>query len=278
MLIQVSIPEAVCDDFGEDPWFGNTYYAMSSLHDISSFGSTICFVDEGKFDCYMRELTSYLSKFENFLLKSQLDEPVEGYKMRALFMEFRGFTDDPPTDRIEQKFLTSSSLKSIYNSTVKPLMQTLKEDIERVSFPNSFAKVRYALPLETACSDLPARNFPTLSVKDVCPTLSGCSSSFHSSTDNACDANGKCDKEKAIPLMIGVLFYKVSFAFVDKFCSERCTVRNGCSIEEEFASITKQVNLMKAFIKMLPENPFEEFFRGRYKKSLLSNSGSDGNH
>lgn len=61
--------------------------------------------------------------------------------------------------------------------------------------------------------------------------------------------------------MIGVLFYKVTFAFVDKFCSERCSVSNGCNIEEEFASIKKQVNLMKAFVKMLPENPFEEFFR-----------------
>lgn len=259
--MQVSIPEAACGNDGEDPWFGNTYHAMSTLQNIPYFGSTICYIDGQKFDCYMRELTAYLSKFENFLLKSRLDEPAEGYKMHALFTQFRGFTDDPPTDRIEQNFLRSPTLKSIYDSTVKPLMQTLKEDVERVTFRNPFAEGGYALPLETACSDLPPRNFPTLSVKDVCPTLSGCSSSFHSSTENACDANNKCVKEKAIPLMIGVLFYKVTFAFVDKFCSERCSVSNGCNIEEEFASIKKQVNLMKAFVKMLPENPFEEFFR-----------------
>lgn len=259
--MQVSIPEAACDDDGEDPWFGNTYHAMSTLQNIPYFGSTIYYVEGGKFDCYMRELTAYLSKFENFLLKSRLDEPAEEYKMLALFTQFRGFTDDPPTDRIEQNFLRSPTLKSIYDSTVKPLMQTLKEDVERVTFRNPFAEGGYALPLETACSDLPPRNFPTLSVKDVCPTLSGCSSSFHSSTENACDANNKCVKEKANPLMIGVLFYKVTFAFVDKFCSERCSVSNGCNIEEEFASIKKQVNLMKAFVKMLPENPFEEFFR-----------------
>ena len=259
--MQVSIPEAACDDDGEDPWFGNTYHAMSTLQNIPYFGSTIYYVEGGKFDCYMRELTAYLSKFENFLLKSRLDEPAEEYKMLALFTQFRGFTDDPPTDRIEQNFLRSPTLKSIYDSTVKPLMQTLKEDVERVTFRNPFAEGGYALPLETACSDLPPRNFPTLSVKDVCPTFSGCSSSFHSSTENACDANNKCVKEKAIPLMIGVLFYKVTFAFVDKFCSERCSVSNGCNIEEEFASIKKQVNLMKAFVKMLPENPFEEFFR-----------------
>lgn len=171
MLIQVSIPEAACDNDDEDPWARNTYYAMSSLQDISYFGSSICYADEGKFDCYLRNLTAYLSKFENFLLKSRLDKPAEGFKMHALFTLFRGFTDDPPTNRIEQNFLRSPSLKSIYNSTVKPLTQTLKEDIERVTFQNPFADGGYALPLETACSDLPPRNFPTLSVKDVCPTL-----------------------------------------------------------------------------------------------------------
>ena len=79
ILIQVSIPEAAC----EDPWFGNTYNAMSALQNIPYFGSTIYYIEGGKFDCYMRELTAYLSKFENFLLKSRLDEPAEGYKMHA---------------------------------------------------------------------------------------------------------------------------------------------------------------------------------------------------
>ena len=106
ILIQVSTPEAACVDVGEDPWFGNTYYAMSSLQKVPYFGSSICYVDEGKFDCYMRELTVYLSKFENFLLKSRLDEPADGYKMHPLFTEFRGFTDYPPTVRIEQNSIS----------------------------------------------------------------------------------------------------------------------------------------------------------------------------
>lgn len=78
--------------------------------------------------------------------------------MHALFTQFRGFTDDPRTDRIEKNFLRSPTLKSIYDSTVKPLMQTLKEDVEKVTFRNPFAEGGYALPLETACSDLPPRN------------------------------------------------------------------------------------------------------------------------
>ena len=44
---------------------------MSTLQNIPYFGSTICYIDGEKFDCYMRELTAYLSKFENFLLKNQ---------------------------------------------------------------------------------------------------------------------------------------------------------------------------------------------------------------
>ena len=131
ILIQVSIPEAACDGDSEDPWFRNTYHALESLRNIPFLGLTICNVDEGKkFDCYMRELTAYLSKFENFLLKSRLDEPAEGCEMGRLFKAFRGltgFTDYPPTNIIEENFLESPSLKRIYDSTVKPLMQTLKE-------------------------------------------------------------------------------------------------------------------------------------------------------
>ena len=268
VIIQVSIPEAACDHVGEDPWFGNTYDALQNLKKIPLL-DVICKIDEGKFDCYMRELTEYLSKFENFLLRSRLDEPTEGFFLPSLEAEFEDFiTDNPPTAEIENKFLRSQFLKGIFDSSVKPLMQTLKEDVGNVSFKNPYGE--YTLPLETACPDLPPRNFPTLSVKDVCPTLSGCSSSFHSSPDNACDENNKCDKEKAIPLMIGVLFYKVSFAFVDKFCIKRCSASNGCNMEEEFASITKQVNLMKAFVKMLPKNPFEEFFKEAVRRKAYS--------
>lgn len=67
----------------------------------------------------------------------------------------------------------------------------------------------------------------------------GCFLLFYLSIDNVCDVNNKCDKEKVILLMIGVFFYKVSFVFVDKFCSERCFESNGCNIEEEFVSIIK---------------------------------------
>ena len=127
----------------------------------------------------------------------------------------------------------------------------------------------YALLLEQACASsiLPDQNIPALSVKDVCPTLSKCSPSFHSSTVNACGENSKCDVEKAIPLMIGLFFYKVSFVFVDEFC--KCPGNKGCDMEEEFRSIAKQVDLQKAFVIMMTGKPFEQFFRDAVTKEIL---------
>ena len=128
----------------------------------------------------------------------------------------------------------------------------------------------YASLLEQACASsiLPDQNIPALSVKDVCPTLSKCSPSFHSSTVNACGKNSKCDVEKAIPLMIGLFFYKVSFVFVDEFC--KCPGNKGCDMEEEFRSIAKQVGLLKVFVIMMTGKPFEQFFRDAVTKRSYS--------
>ena len=52
----------------------------------------------------MRELTEYLSKFENFLLKTQLDKPAENFKMTVLLRALEGFTDESATDSIEENF------------------------------------------------------------------------------------------------------------------------------------------------------------------------------
>ena len=254
---------------------GETFDALTDLASIAYFNSSICYVGDKPFDCYMQQLTSYLPKFEKFLIKSRLNEKAYNRKMFALLNGFRGFTDDSLPDKIEQHgFLTSTSLKAIYDSTVKPLMETLKEDVATTASTDPLAYNGYVLPLETACSTLPDRDVPALSVKDVCPTLSQCSSSVHSSTANACSEEGnKCDLDKAIPLMIGVLFYKISFVFIDRFCSERCSGDDGCNMEEEYAGIVKQIDLMKAFRKMLPDNPFDQFFRDAVTRRAYSRIG-----
>lgn len=273
ILCQFSVSKPARGD--EDPWLGDTYDALSRLANIAYFKSKICYVGDKPFDCYIQQLTSYLPKFENFLIKSKLNEKVYNRKMFVLLNGFRGFADVSLPDEIEQRgFLTSTSLKAIYDSTVKPLMETLKEDVATTASTDPLAYNGYALPLETACSTLPDREVPALSVKDVCPTLSQCSSSVHSSTANACSEEGnKCDLDKAIPLMIGVLFYKISFVFVDRFCSERCSGDGGCNMEEDYASIVKQIDLMKAFRKMLPDNPFDQFFRDAVTRRAYSRIG-----
>ena len=274
MLIQVSIPNASCQIDNDDPWLGDTFEALGKLESISNLKRITCPAGAELLDCITRKLTEYLPFFENFLIKARLNEKVYNLKLAAIFNALRGFTDASPLTYIEEYFLTSSSLRGKYDSIFKPLMVALKTDVQRAFGTDPFASNGYVLPLQTACSALPPRDFPTLSVKDVCPTLSQCSSSVHSSTTNACGQNNACDITKAIPLMVGVFFYKVSFAFVDRFCSERCTEDGGCNLEEEFASIAKQVELMKAFMRMHPENQFEQFFRDAVTRGAYSQIGA----
>ncbi|KAJ7393034.1 hypothetical protein OS493_008320 [Desmophyllum pertusum] len=230
ILIQVLIPKAVC----EDPWLLDTFNALLKLSELAEIKSRSCLDETVRFNCYLEKLNEMLPTFEKFLTKSRLNEPIYRLKLRALVTGIRIVMDSGTMESVEE-LLSSSSLKEIYDSTVTPLLDTLKQDVLATTDSDG-----YVLPLETACSTLPTRNVPTISAKDVCPTLSECSRSFHSSTANACKEDNTCDVEKATPLMIGLLFYKVSFAFVDKFCSGRCPGDSGCNMEEEFASVVEQ--------------------------------------
>lgn len=73
--------------------------------------------------------------------------------------------------------------------------------------------------------------------------------------------------------MVGLFLYKTSFAFVDKFCSGRCSGDSGCNMEDEFASIVKQVDLLRAFITMIPEKPFDAFYRDAVTRRAYSELG-----
>ena len=274
MLIQVSIPNAACQNENEDPWLRDTMGALGNLEEISNLKSVICPDDAGLLDCITTKLTEYLHYFENFLTKARLNEKVYNKKLAGIFNALRGFTEGSPPSTIEEYFLTSSSLRGKYDSVFRPLMVALKNDVGEAFGTDPLASNGYVLPLQTACSNFLDRDLPTLSVKDVCPTTSRCSTSVHSSTTNACGQNNVCDINKAIPLMVGVLFYKVSFAFVDRFCSEGCTEDGGCNFEEEYASIAKQVELMKAFIRMHPENQFDQFFRDAVTRRAYSQIGA----
>ena len=206
-----------------------------------------------------------LPTFEKFLLKSQLNEPANFHDLhRLLSYGFSLYTDDSRFKSDVERLVSSPSLQEKYDSTVKPLMAALKQDVD------ASAESAYVLPLETACATLPTRDVPSISVRDVCPTVSECSRSFHSSTANACKEDNSCDIVRGIPLMVGLFLYKASFAFVDKFCSGRCSGDSGCNMEDEFASIVKQVDLLRAFITMIPENPFDAFYRDAITRRAYS--------
>ena len=241
---------------------------------------------EEKFDCFMEKLTEDLPIFEEFLTQTNLKETeqTDFSGLKQLYTAFADFTGNPKGSNFGhkkpeyqlasshvKKLLDCSRLRNLYEQTFRPLVARLQRDIDfREEFSNNYGSYKMFFDIKGACDliEVQPQNLPTLSVKDVCPTRYNCAPSIFNSSDNACGQNNECDINKAIPLMIGVFFYKVSFAVFNRFCREKCT-DGGCKLTtEDFSSITKQVELMKAFKSLPPDDPFatNKFFQTAISK------------
>lgn len=251
-----------------DAWVDDTYWSLVRLSQIAAK----CNYYSKPNDCSLeaiKEIEKLLPKLNNFFLKSQLNKPGHTRSRRNFLYAFLPYSSNGFLESVA-KFVVSPTLQEKYDSTVKPLMTAFKQNVDALPKTGE----GYELPLEKACLAVPTRRETTiLSVRDVCPTVSKCSESFHSSTANACREDNSCDVPQGIPLMVGLFLYKVSFAFVDKFCSGRCSGDGGCNIKEEYASIVKQVALLKAFVTMIPEKPFDAFYRDAVTKRAYSELG-----
>lgn len=267
-----------------------TVQFLTKLNDVARL-ETQCSSSskEEKFDCFMEKLTEDLPIFEEFLTQTNLKETEQtdfsGLKqLYTAFADFTGnrkgwskFGEQKPeyqlaSSRVKKDLIDCSHLRNLYEQTFRPLVARLQRDIDvREEYPNNDRSYNMFFDIKGACNQIEVqpRNVPTLSVKDVCPTRYNCAPSIFNSSDNACGQNkSECDINKAIPLMIGVFFYKVSFAVLNRFCRENCT-DGGCKLtREDFSSIAKQVELMKTFRSLPPEDPFasNQFFQTAISK------------
>ena len=267
-----------------------TVQFLTKLNDVARL-ETQCSSSskEEKFDCFMEKLTEDLPIFEEFLTLTNLKEtePTDFSGLKHLYTAFADFTgnrkggskfgEQKPeyqlaSSHVKKDLIDCSHLRNLYEQTFRPLVARLQRDIDfREEFSNNYGSYKMFFDIKGACDliEVQPRNLPTLSVKDVCPTRYKCAPSIFNSSDNACGQNkSECDINKAIPLMIGVFFYKVSFAVFNRFCREKCT-DGGCKLTtEDFSSITKQVELMKAFKSLPPDDPFatNKFFQTAISK------------
>ena len=268
-----------------------TVQFLTKLNDVARL-ETQCSSSskEEKFDCFMEKLTEDLPIFEEFLTQTNLKETEQtdfsGLKqLYTAFADFTGnrkgwskFGEQKPeyqlaSSHVKKDLIDCSHLRNLYEQTFRPLVARLQRDIdfrEYEEFSNNHGSYKMFFEIKGACDliEVQPRNLPTLSVKDVCPTRYNCAPSIFNSSDNACGQNNECDINKAIPLMIGVFFYKVSFAVLNRFCRENCT-DGGCKLtREDFSSIAKQVELMKTFRSLPPEDPFasNQFFQTAISK------------
>ena len=225
ILIQLSIPKSASTG-----WMQTTVQFLTKLNDVARL-ETQCSSSskEKKFDCFMEKLTEDLPIFEEFLTQTNLKETeqtdLSGLKqLYTAFADFTGnrkgwskFGEQKPeyqlaSSRVKKDLIDCSHLRNLYEQTFRPLVARLQRDIDvREEYPNNDRSYNMFFDIKGACNQIEVqpRNVPTLSVKDVCPTRYKCAPSIFNSSDNACGQNkSECDINKAIPLMIGVFFYK----------------------------------------------------------------------
>lgn len=220
---------------------------------------------------FIRTLTEAIEEHRSFFLKTQLDKTEEHVNLDVIGSIFEE-EKDVVVNKMKRNFIDSPTLEDFYNTQFLALKNAIKRDVDEKKSDNGGPLVDdYKLPLERVCSRLPPRSYPKLAVKDVCPKLHECATSPHGSKANACtDINNKCDVKKALPMMLGVIIYKVYFLVVDKFCSERCP-GGACDIEGEFKDIFKQIDLMNAFIGMRADKPYNKFYTNEVSQHAYSN-------
>ena len=220
---------------------------------------------------FIRTLTEAIEEHRSFFLKTQLDKTEEHVNLDVIGSIFEE-EKDVVVNKMKKNFIDSPTLENFYNTQFLALKNAVKRDVNEKKSDNGGPLVDdYKLPLERVCSRLPPRSYPKLVVKDICPKLHECATSPHGSKTNACtDIINKCNVKKALPMMLGVIIYKVYFLVVDKFCSERCPA-GACDIEGEFKDIFKQIDLMNAFIGMRADKPYNKFYTNAVSQHAYSN-------
>lgn len=240
-------------------WIYDTYYALYTRDTIIPQFYCDPFLnkeEQERFECYEKEIDDMLGLIEKFLLTTDLGNPSTNYLMtyvRDLF------SDAEYTQRIHV-LIDSSELKEIYSGTLGHLYRKFHKYLSK-NRPRG-----YTLPTERACGSM-SRQTIKVSVKDICPTLDRCTNRPHGSAANGCTSDNKCDVRKALPLMFGMLFYKVSFTFVDKFCTTQDEIAD--KMQEQFTVLHKEVQLIKAFI-MTTQTPFDELYRTALSRGAYS--------
>lgn len=252
-------------------WFGQSMITLSKLReDLPEIEIP---VDKGQnsYRDFIRTLTEMIEEQRSFFLKTQVDKKEERVNLDIIGSVFEE-DEHVVTNKIKAKFINSPTLESFYKTQFLAMKNAFKDDVNRKKTDaGSPLADEYKLPLQKVCSRLPARSYPKLVIKDICPKLHECAPSPHDSTKNACnDNNKKCNVKKALPMMLGVIMYKVYFLVVDKFCSTRCP-GGSCDIEGEFEDIFRQIDLMNAFISMRADRPYDKFYTNAVSQRAYSN-------
>ncbi|KAK3742984.1 hypothetical protein QZH41_004682 [Actinostola sp. cb2023] len=118
----------------------------------------------------------------------------------------------------------------------------------------------YVLPMEEICVAIPERKFQEeITIVDLCPNVESCATKKQpygirrgvgEKFTAACTSDHKCNLEKAIPMMAGVLWFKLSDWMAERMCPEKCANKQ-CNFVDTYEKVIHESKLLMGFVKHL---------------------------
>ena len=180
---------------------------------------------------------------------------------------------------------TSDRLQNYYEDSMKEIIRKILERV--VPFiASSEPGDTLVLPWNEICPTSPSTYEleKEISIADICSNLQECSSTqspYGSSpfdVTDACTSDGKCDLERALPMMAGLFWHALSAFIVKRLCHYSCIRALGgerCSSLESYERLVEEAKLLLDYTSALPayfNNAWNESF---LQRAVVSHAFSD---
>jgi hypothetical protein len=231
----------------------------------------IDFEDRSTLDFFLRTLKELPRKISNFEHTS-LETP-EG-KVDLGYLKTLPVILEEVDMRTLNGLFISKQLRDYNKNRIAKLIRKMKKGITKF-LESSGPDDKYSFPLHNMCSAVSGYDtVKQITITDICSSIHTCSSTaypygrFDGDTDvtTACTSDNKCDLEKALPMMVGVLWHAISEWIAQRLCISQCLLAN-CNHDESFENLVHEAKLLRAYTSILPQ-----YFNHVWRKNFFENA------
>ena len=253
----VCLPFAQSGQMWDYPLYMVINEARQMVHDTKKMmdspteEESVMYAHEIRFQ--LSDLTKELGRFR----KTDPSAREEG--CAGIQPESRYLTEEESKPTIDG-FFQNSRLQTNYETRYRSLTRALKEDLDRF-FETKDISEMYSFPLDKVCANIPQEDETLqISIDDVCPTTTKCAGALEphpygdqqgTSVQTACTDADQCDVAEAFPMMVALLWYKVTDWIVQRLCIKQVQQGEG-HLDSNYDAILREIQRLMGFVNTLP--------------------------